>query len=254
MIPTMTYRIVSACSASIMLALQGHAQVAGNPDTLALRALNRTFRLLPIELSMDLSRGELSDSVPGLKAIGAGYDHVIWGRYQKGDSVMFSLSFRRDSAGGLFGGYLTRRARVESVEVSFSTNDASRAAQFLPQFRDATSELGPPQFCNRDTVAKDVARAVVLRATAIWRRGNVTVMLDMGMNAMNPVEKYRDIFRRFSVGYDAWRRSDTLHSGVLPTRHDSPCFFTEAEIRDRAVPLDSATYEAWRTRLPKAPP
>ena len=158
------------------------------------------------------------------------------------------------AAGGLFGGYLTRRARVESVGVSFSTNDAAKAADFLPQFSDAMSVLGPPQFCDRDTVAKDLARAVMLGATAIWRRGNVTVMLDMGMNTMNTVEKYKDFFRRFSVGYDAWRSSDTFHSGELPTRHDSPCFFTEAEIRDRAVPLDSATYEAWRTRVRKWPP
>ncbi len=237
-----------------MLALQGRAQDTARSDTLALRALNRTFHLLPIDLSMDLSRGVLNDSVPGLRAIGAGYDNAIYGRYQRGDSVRFSLSFRRDSAGGLFGGYLTRRARVESVGVSFSTNDAAKAADFLPQFSDAMSVLGPPQFCDRDTVAKDLARAVMLGATAIWRRGNVTVMLDMGMNTMNTVEKYKDFFRRFSVGYDAWRSSDTFHSGELPTRHDSPCFFTEAEIRDRAVPLDSATYEAWRTRVRKWPP
>ena len=114
--PGIPHRIIAVCSASVMLALQGRAQDTARSDTLALRALNRTFHLLPIDLSMDLSRGVLNDSVPGLRAIGAGYDNAIYGRYQRGDSVRFSLSFRRDSAGGLFGGYLTRRARVETDE------------------------------------------------------------------------------------------------------------------------------------------
>lgn len=250
----MLYRIVAVCSASLMLALQTRAQLAAARDTLALQALNRTFRLLPIDLSIDLPLGKLLDSVPGLRPIAAGYDHGIWGRYQKGDSVKFSLSFRRDSASGPFGGHLTRRARVESVEVTYSTNDGAKATDFLARFRDATSKLGALQFCERDTLTSEAYRAVVIKVAAMWRKDDVTVTLDMIMNAMQPHGKHAEFAPRFYVGYDARRSSDTLRSARLPTRHDSPCFLTDDEIRDRAVPLDSATNEAWRARLRPSPP
>lgn len=254
MMPTTRYRIFAVCSASMMLALQAHAQGAADHDSLALKALNRNFRLLPIELSIDLSQGTIDDSVPGLKGLAVGYDHVIWGRYQRGDSVKFSLAVRRDSAGGPFGGYVTRRARVESVEVSFSTNNGAKAADFLARFRDVTSKLGAPQFCERDTLTSEAYRAVVIKVAAMWRKDDVTVTLDMIMNAMQPHGKHTEFAPRFYVGYDARRSSDTLRSARLPTRHDFPCFLTDDEIRDRAVPLDSATNEAWRARLRPSPP
>lgn len=237
----------------MLLALHGQAQTTQHADTLALKAMNRTFRLLPIELSIDLALGVLIDSVPGLMAIGAGYDTAVWGRYQKGDSVYFSLSFRRDSASGPFGGHLTRRARVERAEVVYSTNDGAKAAEFFPRFHEATGTLGPPQFCERDTFPNDDRRSIVVGVAASWQRGDVTMTFIATMNAMEPVPKYREFIRRFYVTYKARRSSEVLPAGSLPTRHDSPCFFTDQEIRDRAVPLDSAAYEAWRPRLRSVP-
>lgn len=246
-------RVLALCSASIVLALQARAQPIQARDTLALLALNRAFHLLPVELSIDLSRGALIDSVKDIKGLAIGYDHEIWGRHQRGDSVRFSLVFRRDSAGGSFGGYVTRRAKVESVEVAFETNSAAYAALILPQFRDATVQLGPPQFCNRDTIANEQVSAIVIVLAAMWRRGDATVTLDMTMNVMEPLEKARRFAPRFYVGYNAMRSSDNLFSGKLPTRHDSPCTFTDEELREHATPLDSASYETWRRRLRPSP-
>ena len=247
-------RILKLCSASIVLALQSRAQSASAPDTLALRALNRTFHLIPGEFSIDLTSGQVVDAIPALKGLAAGYDHIVLGRYQKGDSVSFSLAFRRDSAGGLFGGFVTRRAPIESIEVAFETNTAGRAQVFLPQFRDAISELTAPQFCSRDTLANDGARAIVIVVSALWRRDDVTVLLNMTMNVMEPLDKNRQFAPRFYVGYRAMRRSNDLFSGRLPTRHDTPCFFSDEELREHGAQLDSSTYDIWRARLQRSSP
>lgn len=245
----MTLRSLVLCNASIVLALQSQAQLVAAPDTLALRALNRTFHLLPVDLSIDLTSGTLTDAVPSIKGLAAGHDHIILGRYQSGDSVAVSFTFRRDSAGGMFGGFVSRRARIESIEVAFETNRGGRAGVFLPQFRDATSQLGAPQFCNRDTLVNDQARAIVLVIAAMWRRDDVTVLLNMTMNVMEPLERNRQFAPRFYVGYRAMRSSNDLFSGRRPTRHDAPCLFSNDELREHAEPLDSVSYNLWRTRL-----
>ena len=250
----MTRRILVLCNASVVLALQLPAQPVSAPDTLALRALNRAFHLIPVELSIDLTSGRVTDAVPTIKGLAAGYEHIVLGRYQNGDSVGFSFTFRRDSTGGMFGGFVTRRAPIESIEVSFETNSGSRAEVFLPQFRDATSQLDAPQFCNRDTLVNDQARAIVIVIAAMWRRGDVTALLNMTMNVVEPLEKNRQYAPRYYVGYRVMRSSNNLFSGTLPTRHDLPCMLTNQELRDHTAPLDSASYDAWRLRLKKSLP
>lgn len=254
MISPATPRILALCSASVMLALQSPAQESSSPDTLALKALNRSFHLLPVELSIDLTHGSLMDSVPNIKGLAAGYAHIVLGRYQSSDSVKFSLTFRRDSAGGQFGGYVSRRARIETIEVTFQSNIADKAKVILPQFREAMSPLGEPQLCTRDTVLNNAAQAIVMRLNALWRRDDATVLLEMTMNVMEPLARYRTYAPRFYVGYIVRRSSDDLLNAKLPTRHDSPCFFTDEELREHATPLDSATYESWRVRLKKSSP
>lgn len=241
------------CSASILLALQLQAQSIPKTDSLALQALNRSFHILPLDLSLDLTLGEILDSVPNLKGQAAGYDRIVLGRYQSSDSVKFSLVFMRDSSGGLFGGFVTRHARIETIQIAYQTNSSDRAALFLPQFSQAMSSLGAPQFCVRDTVVNDPAQAIVLRFNAMWRRGDVTMLLEMTINVVEPLEKYRVYAPRFYAGYDVRRSSDTLAIGTLPTQHDSPCLFTNNELREHAEPLDSVTYDAWRRRLKPSP-
>ena len=236
-----------------MLALQARAQPIEARDTLALIALNRAFHLLPVELSIDLSRGALKDSGAEVEGLAVGYEHEIYGRRQRGDSVRFSLIFRRDSAGGSFGGLVSRRAKVESVEIAFETNSAANATRILPKFRDATMQLGPPQFCNRDTIANEQLSAIVIVLAAVWRRGDATVTLDMTMNLMEPLERARRFAPRFYVAYGAMRSSESLFSGKLPARHDSRCTFSDEELREHASPLDSASYETWRRRLKPSP-
>ena len=245
--------ICSTCAASFVLATQVPAQVAAAKDTLALEALNRTFRLLPIELSIDLSRGTLNDAVPGLKPIAAGGEHVIWGRQQRGDSVQFALTFRRDSMRP-FGGEVTRRARIETVEVIFSTDSAERAVAFATRFQSAVSVMGEPHFCELDTMAIDVSRTIFIESAAVWRRGDVTVMLDLALTATEPLAKYRPFAPRFRFVYTARRRSDTIFSGTYPRRHDSRCGFTDDEIRRRARPTSDAEFDEWQKKIRHAPP
>lgn len=245
--------ICSTCAACFVLATQVPAQVAASRDTLALESLNRTFRLLPIELSIDLSRGTLNDSVPGLKPIAAGGEHVVWGRQQRGDSVQFALTFRRDSMRP-FGGQVTRRARIESVEVIFATDSATRAVDFATRFQRAVSVLGKPHFCEMDTTAIDVSRMILIGSTAMWQRGDVTVMLDMTIIATEPLAKYRPFAPRFRFVYSARRSSDTLFGGTYPSRHDSRCVFSDDEIRQHARPASDAEYDEWQKKIRHAPP
>ncbi|MBC7841832.1 MAG: hypothetical protein H7099_05955 [Gemmatimonadaceae bacterium] len=253
MVNSILHRALAICGASIMLAPQAQAQSTQGRDSLALIALNRAFHLLPVELSIDLSRGVLIDSVADITGLAVGYDHEIWGRHQRGNSVSLALAFRRDSTGGSFGGHVTRRARVESVEVAFETNSAASAALILPQFRDASLNLGPPQFCNRDTLVNDRDSAIVIVLAALWRRDDATVTLNMTMNVMEPLDGARRFAPRFYVRYGAMRSSDDLFSGKLPARHDSSCTFTDDELREHGTPLDSAGYESWRRRLRPSP-
>ena len=149
---------------------------------------------------------------------------------------------------------VTRHATPESIHAHAAARTAAALLNLAPKFRDAVTALGPPDFCERDTIVSDRAGAIFLASQAMWKRGDVTVTFGINFNARDPLPKNREFAPRFSIGYGAWNGMNSLRDPDPVTRHDSPCIFSDDEIRAHTEPLDSLTYEAWRSRLRKASP
>lgn len=241
------------CAVGFLPAAQSAAQNTRGPDSLGLQKLNESFSIMPIRLSIDLPRGVLTDSASTLSALSAGTYHTVWGRYQAPNRVAVDLTFRRDSGDG-WRRTVTRRATPESIDVHAMTASAAMLLELMPKFAEAVAVLGPPEFCERDSILSDVAGAIFLTSAARWRRGDVLVTFGINFNARDPLPKNARFAPRFSIAYSAVRGKNTLRDPEVLTRHDSPCVFTADEIREHAMPLDSATYEEWRSRLQKAVP
>lgn len=247
------FRVVATCVVGFVLATQVDAQRSPIADSLGLQVLNRLFQIMPVTFSIDLTRGQLTDSVPELGPIGTGTDHTVFGRYQNRGRVAVQLTYRHDS-GEFFRKTVTRHATPENIDVHASSRTAEFLLGIAPNFRNAVAVLGPPESCDRDTVVSDEAGAIFLSSLAMWTRGEVTVTFGINFNAMEPLPKNREFAPRFSIGYGAMRSSDDLHDASMPTRHDWPCIFTDDEIRTHAIPLDSAEFDRWQKLVRHLPP
>lgn len=137
----------------------------------------------------------------------------------------------------------------ESIGLGGMVPTASRMLELRARFDSAIVSLGPPQFCERDTVVSDEAGAIFLTSSARWIRGDVTITYGINLNTRDPLPKNAWFAPRFSIGYDAVRGTNTLKDPKPLTRNDPACLLSTAEIQRHAAPLDSATYQAWRRRL-----
>ena len=236
------------CVAGVLAATQVSAQDGAERDSIGAQALNRSFRIMAPTLSFGLTRGVLNDSAPELHVLGVGTKHEVWGRYQDENRLAVDITFRRDSAVG-FGWRATRLAVPESIDLGGMVRTASRLLQLVGQFNDAIVSLGPPNFCERDTLVSDEAGAIFLRSAARWIRGDVVITFGINLNTRDPLPKYEKFAPRFSIGYNAVRGTNTLKDPEPFTRNDPACVLSTTEIQRHAAPLDSATYEAWRRRL-----
>ena len=237
---------------SALLTTQTSAGAQTGPDSLGLRAFNAVARVIPGEISINTSLKKLLSQAPELRATTLGVMHAAWETPPRADRLRTTFLFRAD-AGDLFGRRFSPKSLLTVIESNMSGNDVRAILALTPALHGATDALGPPEFCDRDTNVGDLAGAIDIASKAMWSRGTVRIHIIVSMNLRDPLPQNRAFATRFGLTYRLFRTTDPLMQWDGPTRHDSPCFITEAELREHAAPLDSAAYDSVRAVLMKRP-
>jgi hypothetical protein len=248
--------VLSLCAVSATLSAQSVAVQRSTSDSLGLHALNDVLHVVPGPLSMELTRGRLSIVAPRMAKITMGSQHTVWGRSRRRTGFSYELVFAADS-----GGLLSRAISDASPMVAFSVQDGSDDTDSIlvraPAYDAMRARLGPPDFCDRDTLLADDVATIIVKAQAGWVRGDIGILHTAGYEMRDQPYRMKEFVARFNLAIDVFRNTDKLIRRPMPQRHDTPCFFTEAEIRSYRVPLDSAAYVAMRATLlgrPERPP
>jgi hypothetical protein len=234
--------------ASVMLSMQSHAQLAGAPDSLGLRALNARLNIAAIDLSIDLALSALQRAAPSMKKISLGVQHAIWGVRRQTDRLSYEIVFPADS-GTVLERSISQSARTASINVYYQSNSADSVLETTAAYYAAASQVGAPDFCERDTILNESGKTIFVFVDAGWVRGDARVLFEAGYDMRFEQYVPRNQFPRFHLAYRAFRNSDRLIRRSLPERHDSPCFLTDAEILSFRTPLDSAAYLLLRAKL-----
>ena len=248
MISSITHPIVRTCLVSAALAMQVSGQTPRTTDSLGLVALNDGLRILPIPPSIDLTRGQLRTIAPNMKKVGLGVQHAIWGIPPFRTGLSYGFAFAADS-GVLFSRAISTRSKLVTFEVTDRSDSVDSLLVRSAVYESMKAQLGPPDFCERDTLVHDRAQTLSVRSTAGWVRGDARVFFQTGFDLRDNPGQAKDLMARFAVSIKVFRNTDHLMRRNLPERHDSPCYFTTAEIRSHTVPMDSSTYVALRARL-----
>lgn len=239
--------------ASAMLATPTFVSAQSTSDSLGLRAFNALAQVIPGEISMDARLRSMQRRAPGLRLAMFGVMHGAFDPPSRTDGIHSSFLFHADSGALLFDRRLSANSVFSAFESYLYGSDVNLLNNFLRAVNGAASALGPPQFCDRDTVTRETARAIDIGARATWRRGGIEVLISENLNLRKVMPPYEHRAQRFSVSYDVFRFADPLVRRDGATRHDSPCLLSETEWREHAIPLDSAAYDSLRTELLKRP-
>jgi hypothetical protein len=235
------------CVASACLATQLAAQSIARPDSLGLQTINQALNLVPVPLSMELTRGELKRVAPYIRMTSLGVQHAIFGEYRGRIGVSYGLAFAADS-GSLFARAMSSKSPLVSFELMDQSDNVDSILVRSSLYQTVIALLGPPDFCERDTVLREHV-SIVVKSEAAWRRGEYQVMFNSGYDLRDepsPIQKY---FARFSLVFMVNRMSDNLMVRDMPTRRDAPCFFSDDEVRQYRVSLDSVAFKVIRDRL-----
>jgi hypothetical protein len=238
--------------ASLLLAMQAAAQNARNADSLGLNAINNVLRIMPPPLSIDMTKGELNSRAPQIMVSGFGVMHKIWGVEKGRIGLSFAFLFAADS-GTLLSRAISARAPLVGFELRDRTDSVDTLLVRTPVYRSAIEQLGPPDFCNRDTLVRDAVTSIVMQSFGGWRRGDADVTFHLSFDLRDEPSPVRQFSPRFEAMFRVTRSTDKLMRDALPKRHDSPCFFTDDEIREHAAVMDSTTYKLYRAELLKRP-
>ena len=252
LLPGTLFRRIT-CMASATLAMHGSAFAQATTDSLGLEAFNRSMRIIDGELSINLTHRRFRSLAPELKPIGIGPGHAVWGTFSRADRVRIYFLFDSDS-GGILSRAISSRSRLIEFEARTQSDSTDGLLTVLAAYDAVVDAMGAPTVCDRDTLVRDGAAAIFVNATAVWRRNGATAMITEGFNMVEPLPKNRAFAGRFSSDYSAYRTSDPFTKRDEPTRHSSPCLLIEKEVRDHAIPLDSAAYSALRSELLKRVP
>lgn len=239
---------IVAGMASLVLAMPVTAQATSVRDSLGLQALNEALRLIPGELSIDLTRGRLTAQAPRLSIVGVGSGHMVWGDSARRDARP-TFVFAWDS-GGVMSRAISSRSPLVEVELIIQYNTLPRLLPYTTAFAQVAEQLGPPDFCERDTAVLLKDNGIHLSTMAVWRRGTVLVSMFRYMNYITLPPEIAPYTRRFGVAFRASRTTDRWTSrGDLPTRHDSPCLVTDAEFLEHEQPMQDDAFRALREQL-----
>lgn len=245
--------LVRSGVAGMVLATPLSGQGDRTRDSLGLLALNEQLHLLTVPLSIDLTRGQLRAAAPNMQKIGLGPQHAVWGIPRRRTGLSTEFVFAADD-----GGIFERSISDASPLVAFGVNEASDDVDSMlvraPAYDAMRRQLGPPDFCERDTILFEKDDTFVVRLEGAWIRGDAVVLLN-GMfdlrDEPNPLSRFRP---RFSQMLLVFRNSDTLMRRSVPVRHDAPCFLTAEEIRSYRTPLSDEAYRRHRETLRTRPP
>jgi hypothetical protein len=234
--------------AGLVLATPISAQQTTASDSLGLQVLNDHLHLLPGPLSLDISRGQFRAFAPHLQKIGLGVEHAIWGIPRRRTGLATEFVFASDSRSP-FARSISDQSPMVMVAAIHGSDDVDSVLVFEQAIAAVRSVLGPPEFCDRDTVLHDAANTFTLRTQAGWVRSGARVLYSATFDVRDEPHRLREYFPRFVQMWQVFRDSDKLIRRPLPQRHDTPCFFTDEEIRSYRVPLDTSAYRAARATL-----
>ena len=240
------------CVVSALLTTQTSARAQTAPDSLGLRAFNAAAHVIPGEISINTNLKKLLLQAPELRATTLGVMHAAWETPLRADRLRTTFVYRADS-NDLFDRRFSSKSFLAAFESYFYGDDVRIALAVLPAVRGAADALGPPEFCDRDTGVREAVSAIDIISMAEWRRGNVRIQISGGMNLRDVLPQNRSFARRFGLSYRLFLATDRLMQRDAPTRHDTPCFITDEELREHAAPLDSAAYDSVRAVLMKRP-
>lgn len=245
-------RILVTGMASLALTMPVTAQARSARDSLGLQKLNEALQIIPGELSIDLTRGELNARAPHMTIVGVGSSHMIWGDSARRQARP-TFVFKWDS-GGVLSRAISSRSPLVEMELILHYDTLSRLLPYAPAFAQVVEQLGPPDFCERDTsvLAKD--NGIGLSSGAVWQRGTVLVGVYRYLNYITyPPDAYAAT--RFGMAFRVSRTTDRwTWRGDPPTGHDSPCLLSDAEFVEHEQPMTDEAFRALREILRQRPP
>jgi hypothetical protein len=237
--------------ASLVLAMPGHGQSAATRDSLGLTTLNQALRLYPGELSIDLTHGVFRRQAPLIKPAGGITDMMFTDTTRRDLRAHFVIAW---DSGGIFNRSITSRSPLMEVEVIIQRETLERMQPYLQTFERVSDQLGPPDFCDRDTAVLAKDNGIAVSSVAVWRRGDVFVRMNHYFNYVPYSPPMARFASRFGVTYHANRITDPWTRYTLPTRRDMPCQISGAEFLEHEQPLDDASFQALREQLNRRVP
>ena len=240
------------CAVSFQLAAQTGARTGRTIDSVGLRAFNAITNVVEGDLSMNTTLYELFMLAPDVRDIAFGGRRKIFEVPRRADGIRAIFTYIADS-GEALNHWLSSRALPGQFDFRIYSDNVQVALNMRRAISAVTDELGTPDNCDRDTTIRQAAGAIDVQEKASYRRGNLQVMISGGINLRDITPPYRSFAERFFLIYRVTLATNALPQSADATRHDTPCFLTEAEFRRHSAPLDSAAYDSLRAVLLKRP-